>query len=175
MRSIGLGLALCIALCLSVACSQNVQPGTAPTAATTPLATATTQATHPSETLAPTAVLGAGDIVITYRKTGGFDGRDETMTVYADGKLTLISRGGAVEQAQATPAEIDQLGQVLASNDFAQLEATYQAAGADLITYMLIVPNGPAPRTVTTMDAAQNPPVLTQAIAALEQLRAKFR
>jgi len=173
MRIIGFGL-ICIAALLSAACSQIAQPGTAPTAGTTQVPTATAQATNPSETL-PTVAAGANDIVITYRKTGGIAGIDETMTVYADGKLTLTSRGSAVKQAQATPAEIDQLRQVLGSDDFARLEATYQAVGADLFTYMLIVPSGPTPRTITTMDGAQNPPVLDQAIAALEQLRAKFR
>lgn len=177
MRIIRLGL-IGIVVLVSAACSQIGQPGTAPTAGTietTPIQIATTQATKPAETPVPTAAAGTDDIVITYRKTGGFDGIDETMTVYADGRLALTSRRGAVKQAQATPAEIDQLRQVLGSDEFARLEATYQAAGADLFTYMLIVPSGPTPRTITTMDAAQNPPVLDQAIAALEQLRAKFR
>jgi hypothetical protein len=177
MRIIGLGL-LCIAALVSVACSQIVQPRTEPTAGTIetlPVQTATAQATQPSETLVPTAAAGAGEIVITYRKTGGIAGIDETMTVYADGRLTLTSRSSAVKQAQATLAEIDQLRQVLGSDDFARLEATYQAVGADLFTYMLIVPGSPTPRTITTMDAAKNPAVLDQAIAALEQLQAKFR
>jgi len=96
------------------------------------------------------------------------------MTVHGNGALDLVSRNGAVSHDQATSEEITQLRMILDSDDFARLAPSYPASGADLFTYTLIIPNGPSPRTVTTMDGAQRPPALDQAISQLERLRNIF-
>ena len=49
----------------------------------------------------------------------------------------------------------------------------YIAGGADLFTYTIIIP-GATKQTVVTMDGAQNPPVLQQALSELELLRSKI-
>jgi hypothetical protein len=107
---------------------------------------------------------------VIYHKSGGIMGLDETLTVRADGTLMLQSRGGNTKTAQVQPSELDKLRELLASPEFAQLQAEYRAMGADLFTYDITVPSG-RPGHVVTMDGVENPPVLEQLIEELNRLR----
>jgi len=97
-------------------------------------------------------------------------GLDETLTVRADGTLELQSRGGNTKTARVQPSQLDKLRELIASPEFAQLKAQYQAMGADLFTYDITVPGG-RPGHVVTMDGVENPPVLEQVIQELNRLR----
>jgi hypothetical protein len=110
-------------------------------------------------------------VLVIYRKSGGIAGIVETLTVRADGTLLLEARAGSQDQAQANPADLAQLQQLLASDAFARLQARYQAPGADLFTYDLILPSDRGKRMITTMDNADHPQVLTDAINLLNRLR----
>ena len=136
----------------------------APTAAPAP-----TQATRPADETKPTGQPASGDVVAIYHKTGGIAGVDETLTVYADGRLSLLGRSGAAQTAQAQPADLGKLQSLLASPDFAGLSPRYQASGADLFNYQITIPS--TGQTVSTMDGAQAPAVLGQAITEMEQLK----
>lgn len=175
-RTICLAPLVLLALWLT-ACSPASTGGVtvAPTPAPAPTPSpAPTSAPAPTSPGAPTSGVVASDVLIIYHKTGGIAGIDETLTVHGDGRLDLVSRTGSVSHDNATPDEINQLRQALDSDDFAQLAPSYSAVGADLFVYTLTIPNGPAPRTVTTMDGVKNPPVLDQAISQLEHLRDVF-
>lgn len=140
-----------------------------PTSATRPPAEpSATQPAQPSAAPLPTAT-GDSAIVI-YRKSGGIMGLDETLTIHADGTLELRSRGGGSTSAQVGPDQLDKLRHLIASPEFAQLQAQYQAMGADLFTYDITVPGG-KPGHVVTMDGVENPPVLEQLIQELNRLR----
>jgi hypothetical protein len=147
-----------------------------------PLAIQVTPAPAPTRPAADTAapaptkadltpVVAPSGLVVTYQKSGGFAGKNDTLTVYASGVLELHSRFGD-KTAQVAPAELTRLQQLLASPEFAALEPSYEAAGADLILYSISVPGRPQP-TVETVDSAQHPPVLSQVIDELEKLVVK--
>jgi hypothetical protein len=93
---------------------------------------------------------------------------DTTMTVYADGRIELKGRGGDLI-GQASAEDLASLQALLASPAFAALDPSYQAAGADLITYEITIPSLGA--TVVTMDGAATPAALSQVIEALEELQ----
>lgn len=140
-----------------------------PTAApTTPPAVPPAPTAAPKPTAKPAAEAGApAGVLAIYHKSGGIMGLDQTLTVYADGKIELKGRTGSAS-GQAPEAQLDALSKLLASADFAGLKPEYRALGADLFTYQVSVPG--TGRTVVTMDGAQTPEVLGQAIAALEEL-----
>jgi len=141
------------------------EPTKAPRPAAEPTATKLAQPTSAPQ---PTSV-GDSALVI-YHKSGGIMGLDETLTVHADGTLVLESRDGSTKTAQVQPKQLDKLRELIASPEFAQLQAQYRAMGADLFTYDITVPGG-RPGHVVTMDGAENPSVLEQVIQELNRLR----
>jgi hypothetical protein len=113
-------------------------------------------------------------VVVTYHKSGGFAGIDETLTVYADGRLELQSRYAGSKTAQVDPSTLGELLKLLASPEFGALQPSYETAGADLITYTITV-SGSAQPAVVTMDAARHPRILSQVIEELEKLGAEVK
>lgn len=151
--------------------SSSNQPTAQPTTAPAPTAPAA-QAT-PAPTAAPRPTAGgqtnggaAGAVLVVYHKSGGIMGMDQTLTIYADGKAELTSRGSAAKSGQVSLNSLDDLRKLLGSQAFADLQAQYQAMGADLFSYQITLPA--VGRTVSTMDGAASPEVLEQVIAALE-------
>ncbi len=94
--------------------------------------------------------------------------------MYADGRLEFSDRKGA-KTAQVAPEELAPLQQLLASPEFAALDVRYQASVADAFIYKITVPGNPRPLSVTTMDGAQNPPVLDQLLAELNTLLGQIK
>jgi hypothetical protein len=161
-------------------------PGTSQPAATQP-ATSNTRPTAPPEptraprpapeptappepTSAPRPTSVGDSAIVIYHKSGGIMGLDETLTVRADGTLEFQSRGGNTKTAQVQPSQLDKLRELIASPEFAKLQAQYGVAGADQFTYDITVP-GDRPGHVVTMDGVENPPVLEQVIRELNRLR----
>jgi WD40 repeat protein len=114
------------------------------------------------------------DALLVYERSGCFDGRDDTLTVHLDGRLELVdNRRGTSQAAQASPDQLEPLRGLLAQPAFADMQALYQATGADLCVYSLTArAAGSQPRTVITMDTAQHPAILQQAIHELDGLLA---
>jgi hypothetical protein len=200
-RAILLSFMLLLAACGGAQTSGIIQPTlAAPTTTITPspatpvptqpsapsAAPAPTQPSAPSATPAPTQPAAStappaptvegqisGDVLVIYHKSGGFVGIDETLTVHADGKLDLLTRRGGNTTAQVDPADLSVLRKLLASAEFASLQPPAPPPGADQYVYELTVPG--TGRRIMTVDGAQNPPVLDQAIDELEQLRARVK
>ncbi len=127
----------------------------------------------PSPTDAPRVVELPQDALLIYEKSGCFDGRDDTLTVRLDGRLELVDRRGTSQAAQASPDQLEPLRGLLAQPAFSDMQAEYQAAGDDFCLYSLTTrAAGGQPRTVTTMDTAQHPPILQQTIHELDGLAA---
>src|SRR5262245_60107454 len=95
-------------------------PGPAPTQPAPP----TSAPAQPSIAIptkqAPTQA-SATDILITYHKSGGIAGINQTLTVYADGKLELQDKTRSAS-GQADPADVQKLRDRLASPEFAALQ-----------------------------------------------------
>jgi hypothetical protein len=71
---------------------------------------------------------------------------------------------------------IQPVRRMLEQKEFSELAPSYQAAGADLITYSITARDSTGNmKTVTTMDGAQTPPYLGQLIVLLDQLRAQVK
>jgi hypothetical protein len=189
-RILNVGLSVCVGAWL-VACdigsSTPAPTGGAYPAPNVPAPTATTAAAPypaPSSAARTTVVaprttdnvtLPAGVLAI-YQRTGCFAGVNETLTIKADGTLEFTERGQTLKTAKVTPDKLNALNQLLAKTDFANLQAQYQAAGADLCTYRVTARTGDGKaRVVTTMDAAKHPEILDQVLAELTKLRAEVR
>jgi hypothetical protein len=179
-RVLLLALAYLLAAC-GGGSTGSVPPTISPIARDTPIV-APTQLSQPTATVAatspaipPTAILptattqaAADAILISYHKSGGFAGVDETLTVYADGTTELLTQGNTIT-AHADPSAIAALQKLLDSPEFAALQVPMQPPGADQFSYELTLPGQAKPITVT--DGADNPPVLRELIGALEQLK----
>lgn len=155
--------------------------GRAPMVASLPIAPARTAAAQPAASAQPNGAATsvpaqptvtpspAGGTLVVYHKSGGIMGLNETLTIAADGTLTLDSSLGGVKRAQADPAVLRRLVDLIGSADFATLPPLAETSGADLFVYEISV-GGSAQPTVVTMDGVQNPAVLDQALDLLEQL-----
>ncbi len=167
---------------LLVACGGGTT-GTAPTlgpiAHDTPAALPTqpappTAAATPSDTLPPpdATQAGAANLLISYHKSGGIAGIEETLSVYANGTVEQRSKT-SITKTQASPADIQALQALLASPEFAALQLPVQQPVPDQFIYELTLPGRAKPLVAT--DSADNPPVLRDLIAALEKLKTQAR
>lgn len=141
-----------------------------PTAATTPQATSLPTAAAATEALPPSATTQASPakILISYHKSGGIAGIDETVTVYADGTVEVRNKG-RVARSQADPSAIQALQKLLANPELAALQVPMQPPVPDQFVYELTVPGRAKPIIAT--DAADNPQVLLDLITSLDQLK----
>jgi len=147
----------------------TLAPSTAPPQ---PSADQPTAAPRPADT-APPAGGGSGVLVVLHR-SGGIAAMDEMLTVYADGRLEFSDRA-TQKTAQAAPADLAALKKLLASPEFAALNAHYQAPGADMFIYEITIPGAGKPQQVVTMDGAKNPAILDQVLEELRKLQDQVR
>ncbi|HEU5101378.1 MAG TPA: hypothetical protein VFU22_20285 [Roseiflexaceae bacterium] len=178
---------LVVLVFLPAACGGSTPSAAGPTAGPlvrdtpAPAPTQSAPPTSPTDTPAPatappapTAANSAGpaNLLISYNKSGGIAGVDETLTVYADGSIVLQDRAGEA-RAQAAASDIHALQTLLASPEFAALSPTRLPAAADQFVYELTVPGRAQP--IVAADGADNPPVLDQLIGELEKLKARVK
>lgn len=111
--------------------------------------------------------------LVVYHKSGGIAGINEILTVYKDGKLELVeTRQNLRRETNVEPTRLAKLQELLAKPEYNDLKLSYQAMGADLFVYRITTRTSDGKtRTVTTMDAAQHPDILTQVISELNALR----
>jgi hypothetical protein len=151
----------------TVGCSDGAAgPGT-----TSPPATilATTSAT------ATTASVGT----ITLVRSGGITGATSTITLTADGELTITSNERAkgvrsTSRVAIAPGDLDRLHKLVASPEFAALADNYipaEGACCDLFMYELSVELGTETKSTTTATGLDEPAVLTQVITLLESMK----
>jgi hypothetical protein len=145
------------------ACTMPTAP--LPTPAPTPL---------PAGTAAPVKI--EEGVLVVYQKSGCFASINDMLTIYADGRLELVERTGNRRAARVAPDMLDNVRKLLAKPEYAALQARYSVAGADLCIYSITARDSAGKaRTVTTMDAAKHPDILTQMIGELSALRAQIK
>lgn len=105
------------------------------------------------------------DVLIEYRRSGGFAGLDDHLTIMTDGKALLI-RNDQQYESMLDPERLQQLQQVLEDARFSTLEPVYlpQRQGADLIFYEIRY----AGQRVRTADTAV-PDVLQPVLDLLDE------
>jgi hypothetical protein len=178
-RVLLLALAYLLAACGSAG-TVAAPPTLGPIALDTPVARPTqpahptSAAAAPTNSIPPTATsqAGAANLLISYHKSGGFAGVDETLTVYDDGRIELRDKRGSTS-SQAAPSDIQALQKLLTSPEFTALQLPVWPPGADQFVYELTVPGRAQP--IVTVDGADNPPVLREVIGALEQLKTQAK
>jgi len=143
-----------------------------PTAKATPAATKDTAGSADSQdqTSQSKPELAMGDAVLVFQRTGGLMGigsNDQTWYFYADGRVT-VSDG---RSWQVKPAEITTLVDDLLALGFAGMGPDYLPADTccDRFTYTIAIRDGEAIYQTTTMDGADAPPELFQAIDRINQ------
>ena len=145
-------------------------PAGAPEASETALPLGAT-ATAPPKSELP------AEAAIIYRRSGGIAGREETWTIYPDGRVTktLQPQGEKVWQVPATDvaallSRLDELGFFALSGSYMPLDTC-----CDRITYDIEARSGTQVNHVVTLDAAPNvPDKLWQAIDALNAFTGQF-
>ena len=112
------------------------------------------------------------EILATYDKSGGIAGFNERLVVRNDGRLVLDDkRTGKMHEASVDTGSLQSLRDLFASEEFLATERSYRVeSGADLITYTIEARTPGRTHTVTTMDSAGHPPVVTRAIEQLDHL-----
>ena len=112
------------------------------------------------------------EISITYHRSGGFAGTDDTWIISADG--TVSHQGptpGAPEQL--TAAQMAELAAAIRAANFMSLEDSYVPTDSccDRYVYEITVTIGEHSKTVRTIDASPTAPAeLTQLVDTLNRL-----
>jgi hypothetical protein len=85
-------------------------------------------------------------------------------------------RAGSVHEASVDAGSLQPLRDLFASEEFLSAQRAYRAEhGADLITYTIEARTPGRTHTVTTMDSAGHPAVITRAIEQLDHLNGVAR
>ena len=134
-------------------------PGVAPTPETV--------WTSPVSPLSPLALPpSSGGAVIIYERDGGIAGTHDVWRIYPDGRVEAASKAKGNTQAQLPPSTVSQVVKRIVDGGFFELQDAYLPAnrGADRFTYKLTVIQDRVLKTVTTMDAVEQPAVLASAL-----------
>lgn len=151
--------------------SQASTPATseAATAEASPPPVAATTTSSPEQTATETEQTSSLDLIAALTRSGGLQGRTQTLLVRQDGTLTLQNGeqpNAVFSTGRASEAQLQSLRSLLASDEWQQLDATYGRQSPDAFMYTVI---GGGVR-ITTYDGAPNPPALENVLAALNEL-----
>lgn len=108
-------------------------------------------------------------IVASFTRSGGLQGKTETLVIAGDGTLTIREgdpNGSISKTAKAPPAQIESLRATFASRDWQQLAASYGRQVPDGYAYTIRAGN----KNITTYDGAQNPPILDNILSQMNKL-----
>ncbi len=114
----------------------------------------------------------AQQISVTYHRSGGLAGRDDTWTISADGTVSHQGQTTGTPQ-QLTPAQMAELAAAIRAANFMSLEDSYvpQDTCCDRYQYEITVTIGGHPKTVRTIDASPTAPAeLTGLVDTLNRL-----
>ncbi len=105
----------------------------------------------------------------TLTRSGGIQGKTETLVVGGDGTLRLLdgaTSGQVVKTARAPQAQLDSLAAAFVSREWQELDAEYGRQVPDGFAYTISGGN----KQVVTYDGAQNPPLLDTVLNQLNGL-----
>ncbi len=158
-----------------------VLAGCAVATAPTPRAAPTLGAvrTSPVSPLAPMSPLSplalpqtADGVVIIYERDGGLAGTHDVWRIYANGRVAATSKARGDSQAQLPASVVNDAVKRIIDGGFFKLQDSYLPAnrGADRFTYKLTIIQGGTLKTVTTMDATEQPAALASALDVVNGL-----
>ena len=132
----------------------------------------TTQAPAPADaTIRIEEKRQTGNMVIIYERDGGFAGTHDEWRFYADGHVEAKSEKDTA-RAWLPDGAVDNATQRIVANGFLDLSDEYMpdTRCCDRFTYRLTVIHDGTPKSVTTMDGAEQPPALAEALAVVQDL-----
>ena len=140
-------------------------PGAAPT-----LGIVRTSPVSPLSPLAPPQT--ADGVVIIYERDGGIAGTHDVWRIYADGRVQATLKAKGSTQAQLPASVVSDTVKRIVDGGFLKLQDSYLPAnrGADRFTYKLTIIQGGTLKTVTTMDATEQPAALSSALDVVNGL-----
>jgi hypothetical protein len=108
----------------------------------------------------------ADGVVIIYERDGGLAGTHDVWRIYANGRVAATSKARGDSQAQLSPDVVNDAVRRIVNGGFFKLQDSYLPAnrGADRFTYKLTIIQGGTLKTVTTMDATEQPAALSSAL-----------
>jgi hypothetical protein len=109
---------------------------------------------------------GAEDVLAVWSRTGGFAGFQDSLRLYADGRLE-IDQNGTPKTGQVPPLTMEELRSTFASAEWKGLQSEYGHAVADGFIYTLKVGD----KHVRTYDGTEPPEPLA---SVLQQFSALF-
>ena len=153
-------LTSCVLAFMLGACAPATMPAPLPTGSPSPLAS----------TLEGQGA--AQQISVTYHRSGGFAGTDDTWTISADGAVSHQGPATGTPQ-QLTPVQMTELAAAIRAANFMSLEDSYvpQDTCCDRRLYEITVTIGGHSKTVRTIDGAPTAPAeLTSLVDTLNRL-----
>ncbi len=130
----------------------------------------------PISPLASASPLGmpesSSGLLLSLERDGGLAGAHDVWHIYADGRVEATSKGKGTVQAQLPDTDVKSVMQSITSAGLMQLDDDYTPANrcCDRFTYKLTVVDGGTSKTITTMDGAQQPTALSNALDAVNNL-----
>ena len=112
------------------------------------------------------------EITISYHRSGGFSGTDDTWTLSADGTVSHQGQTSGTPE-QLTAAQMAELAAAIRAADFMSLEDSYvpKDTCCDRYLYEITVTIGGHSKTVRTIDASPTAPAgLTSLVDTLNRL-----
>ncbi len=152
-------MSLVLALTLG-ACAPAALPSPSGTSSSTPFTSPSRPQTAPQE------------ISVTYHRSGGLAGTDDTWIISAGGNVSHQGQAAGAPE-QLTAAQMAELTAAIQAANFMSLEDSYvpQNTCCDRYTYEITVTIGDLSKTVQTIDATPTAPAeLTQLVNTLDRL-----
>ena len=110
-------------------------------------------------------------MVIEYRRSGGFAGWNDYLTIRSDGQCTLERRGGETQRFTLDAETLQKLQALVRESRFFELESRYMPPRSipDAFHYTVTIRDGERRHTVETMDGAV-PPALNDLLTQLNRI-----
>ena len=146
-------------------------PGAAPTLGV--VRTSPVSPLAPMSPLSPLALPQTSDgLVIVYERDGGIAGTHDVWRIYANGRVAATSKARGDSQAQLPDSAVTDAVKRIVDGGFFKLQDSYLPAnrGADRFTYKLTIIQEGTLKTVTTMDATEQPAALSSALDVVNGL-----
>jgi hypothetical protein len=131
----------------------------------TPIPAEVTAYPGPTVGRAGAASDGAEDVLAVWSRTGGFAGFQDSLTLYADGRLE-IDKNGTPKTGQAPTMTMEELRSTFASAEWKGLQSEYGQAIADGFIYTIKVGD----KHVRTYDGTDPPEPLASVLSQFSAL-----
>jgi hypothetical protein len=150
-------------LLILTACKAELTPPVSPISPLAPAAV-------PALTARPQVITDGA--VIIYTREGGIAGTSDEWRIYDNGRVVINSKAKGPTQAELSEGTIGNVLRRIADSNFFDLKDSYMPLNTccDRFTYTLTIVHDGRIKTVRTIDGAEQPPALAEALAQVQEL-----